>query len=379
MTTDIEKTLELLRKEDEEISLTELYNLSDLLEEEKQMLDTAWSDMAVTTRRRVVKEMVDLAESDVYADFSAVFRRAMDDSDPEVRATAIDGLWENESISLMFDLLKILREDAVEAVRARAAAGLGRFVLAGELGHLSDRGLARIVDALYETVEDRTLGTELRRRAVESIAYSSDERVRGVVNRAIQAPQRKMRVSAVFAMGRSADKYWSETVREYLDSDDPEMRYEAARAAGELEDAGAVESLIELVADTDSEVRQAAIWSLGQIGGKRAKQVLQRLVSHTDPLIAEAAEEAMAMLKLSTGVFDPGSFVDISFDTGEVGVEDESEVYSFDELDQLLSRDPDDSDEDEEDDAYDEENWREPYDDSYDDAYDDGYSEEVEQ
>lgn len=376
MSTDIEKTLELLRKEDEEVSLTELYNLSDLLGEEKDLLDNAWATMDVTTRRRVVRELADLAESDVYADFTAVFRRAVDDPDPEVRAQAIDGLWENENVSLMFKLLEILHEDEVEAVRARAAAGLGRFVLTGELGHLSDRGLSRIVEALYETIEDGRLSTELRRRAVESIAYSSDERVRGVINRAIQAPHRKMRVSAIFAMGRSADKYWCETVREYLESDDAEMRYEAARAAGELEDAGAVDSLTQLVSDTDSEVRQAAIWSLGQIGGKRARRVLERLVTHKDPLIAEAAEEAMAMLKLSAGVFDPGSFVDISFDTGDAGVEDATEIHSFSELDQVLGTPTDENDE--EDDSEDED-WREPYDDAYDDAYDDGYADEVDE
>lgn len=375
MSTDIEKTLESLRSEDEQVSLTELYNLSDLLGEENDLLDDAWADMNVMTRRRVVKELADLAESDVYADFTAVFRRAMDDPDPEVRAQAIDGLWENESVSLMFDLLEVLHEDEVEAVRARAAAGLGRFVLAGELGHLSDRGLSRIVEALYETIEDRRFSTELRRRAVESIAYSSDERVRGVINRAIQAPQRKMKVSAIFAMGRSADKYWSETVREYLESEDVEMRYEAARAAGELEDAGAVDSLIQLVGDSDSEVRQAAIWSLGQIGGKRAKRVLERLINHENPLVAEAAEEAMAMLKLSTGVFDPGSFVDISFDTGDVGVEDATEVHSFSELDQVLGTPTDEDDDDDSEDT----DWREPYDDVYDDAYDDGYAEEVDE
>lgn len=377
MSTDIEKTLESLRDEDERVSLTELYNLSDLLGDEKDMLDDAWGAMNVTTRRRVVKELTDLAESDVYADFTAVFRRAMADPDPEVRAQAIDGLWENESISLMFELLEVLHEDEVEAVRARAAAGLGRFVLAGELGHLSDRGLSRIVEALYETVEDRRSGTELRRRAVESIAYSSDERVRGVINRAIQAPQRKMRVSALFAMGRSADKYWSETVREYLESDDAEMRYEAARAAGELEDSGAVESLIQLVRDSDNEVRQAAIWSLGQIGGKRAKRMLERLLTHKNPLIAEAAEEAMAMLKLSAGVFDPTSFADVSFDTGDVGVEDATEVHSFSELDEVLGP-PTDEEDDEDDDGEDVE-WSEPYDDVYDDVYDDGYADEVDE
>lgn len=372
MKSDIEQTLDTLCSDRDDVSLTELYNLSGLLGEEKETLENAWSDINVTTRRRLVREMADLAENDVYADFRAVFRRAMQDPDAEVRAEAIDGLWEDESVSLMFDLLDVLEEDASEAVRARAAAGLGRFVLAGELGHLSDRGLSRIVEALYEVIEDRTLSTELRRRAVESIAYSSDERIRGVITRAMQAPQRKMRVSAVFAMGRSADSYWRESVREYLESDDPEMRYEAARAAGELEDPAAVEALVALLGDKDSEVRQAAIWSLGQIGGKRAKRTLERLLTHKDPVTAEAAEEALAMLKLGTGVFDPSSFVDVSFDMDDVGVEDALEVESFEELVEYIDEPTDEGDEEDSEDQ-----WGDVYDDAYDDAYDDSYEDDV--
>lgn len=336
MTTELEETLKRLQSRAPTISLTKLYTLSGLLQDEQQLVEEAWIDIEVETRRRIVREMAELAEYDVHADFTAVFRHALHDPDAAVRAEAIDGLWESENVKVMFLLLEILQDDPDEDVRARAAAGLGRFVLAGELGHLSERGTARIVDALYDVIQDRVLSTELRRRAVESIAYSSDERVRGVITRVTQEPNRKMRVSALYAMGRSADPYWRETVRAALRDDDPEMRYEAARAAGELEDPAAIELLIELLEDPDSEVRQAAIWSLGQIGGERAKKALQNVMRHGDPVMVEAAEEAMAMLKLNAGVFDPTSFVDVSFDLEDVGVEDATEVHSYEELDEEL-------------------------------------------
>lgn len=378
MIRDFDQVLEHLLSPDENVSLAKLYSLCDMTREEAERFAAVWSQVNVVKRRRAIKMMAELAEDDVYADFTAVFRHALFDEDAEVRATAIDGLWESESVTLIRPLLHLLHTDPSEQVRARAAAALGRFVLAGELGHLSAERLHTIVEALIGIISDGTLSTELRRRAVESVAYSSDERVRDIIARAYRDPSRKMRVSAVFAMGRSADPYWCEIVEQELESDDPEMRYEAARAAGELGDRRAVDRLIALLSDPDQEVREAAIWSLGEIGGAKARRALEALLRHPDPNMAEAAQEALAMLKVNASVFDPTSFVDLSFDMGHIGVEvdeDEEEAVLFPEemYDFHIVQPPETELEEEE---GEEDEWEEGYGDAYGDAYEEDREEE---
>ncbi len=375
MNREFERALEHLLSPDERISLAMLYHLSAMTDDEQRRFAAVWPRVRPTKRRRAVRMMAELAEDDVYADFTAVVRLALEDEDAEVRAVAVDGLWEDESVSLITPLLRLLHSDPSEAVRARAAAALGRFVLAGELGHLSEKRARTVVEALIRVISDGSLSTELRRRAVESVAYSSDARVRGIIGRAYRDVNRKMRVSAIFAMGRSADPYWCDIVGRELESDDPEMRYEAARAAGELGDKRAVGRLIALLEDDDPEVREVAIWSLGEIGGKRAYRALNALLRHDDPGVVEAAQEALAMLKLNEGLFDPTSFVDLSFDLEHVGVVVDgygSDVALFpEELYDFHIVQPEDDEDEVEDEEWE---WEEGYGDAYGDAYDEDES-----
>ncbi|MDQ7028302.1 MAG: HEAT repeat domain-containing protein [Ardenticatenia bacterium] len=369
MGREFERALEHLLSPEEHISLAMLYHFSAMNEEEQRRFAAVWSRVRVTKRRRAIRMMAELAEDDVYADFTAVFRFALEDEDADVRSVAIDGLWEDESVSLVPRLLHLLQSDPSEAVQARAAAALGRFVLAGELGHWSPMRTHKVVEALIHVISDGSLSTELRRRAVESVAYSSDARVRGIIARAYRDVNRKMRVSAIFAMGRSADPHWYEIVEQEMESDDPEMRYEAARAAGELGDKRAVDQLIALLDDPDPEVREVAIWSLGEIGGQRARRALKALLNHRDPGVVEAAQEALAVSRLNEGIFDPISFVDLSFDLDHVGVVidtswDEAvlfpeELYNF----HVMQPEGDEDDEDQE------WEWQEGYGDAYDEAY----------
>jgi hypothetical protein len=145
----------------------------------------------------------------------------------------------------------------------------------------------------------------VRRRAVESIAYSGQAQVRDIIEMAYCDDEEKMRISAVFAMGRSADPLWHEMVVAELGDPNPEMRYEAARACGELEVLAALSALIGLIeADPDPEVQEMAIWALGRIGGKEARRVLEACCESEDEALRQAAEEALDELDLLGGHFD---------------------------------------------------------------------------
>jgi HEAT repeat protein len=246
-----------------------------------------------------------MAERDIHMDFAAVFRLAMKDTDSQVRAVAIDGLWESEDVRLVPQLAESLTEDQAEEVRVAAAQCLAHFVLLGELQKIRpepfDTACRALLGRLDEADEE---SLEVRRRALESIAYAGLDEVEDLIWAAYGHPEELMRISAVFAMGRSADGQWIKQVMNNLHHPNPAMRYEAARAAGELSAEEAVPDLVELTEDVDVEVQQAALGALGQIGGSQARRTLQRYVTSDDEAVREAARAALRELEFFHGDID---------------------------------------------------------------------------
>jgi HEAT repeat protein len=301
---DLQETLDHIGDESNALSHSRLYMLSDLSPEELQLFSERWSILSTTRRRHVMAALVEIAEANVTVDFNSIFRIGLRDEDAEVRASAIDGLWEDRDPGLVDALLDLLSTDPSILVRAASATGLGRFVLMAELEELEEELGRRVIQALSKVIDDPLEALEPRRRAIEAISYSGEAEVRGFIEAAYCHPVERMRVSAVFAMGRSADPAWSKAVVQELGSENPEMRFEAARACGELELRQAVPALLRLIADPDREVQQVAISALGKIGGREARRALQLCCESEDEVIAAAGDEALSELELSTGMFD---------------------------------------------------------------------------
>lgn len=279
------------------ISVSNLYGLSRAGEEEMQLFGQAWPEVPVERRRRILRLLVELTEASFAVDFNAIFRFCLTDEDEEVREAAIEGLWEEEDEALIAPLMNLLRDDPSARVRAAAASTLGRFVFMGELEELEAELHASVEEALLEVIRSSSEELEVKRRAVEAIAFSSREEVGAIIEDAYYHEQDKMRISAVFAMGRNADPCWSETVIAELASPDAEMRYKAARACGELEISDAVPYLVTLTWDPDREVQEAAIWALGHIGGSEARRILEECYEEGDEFLREAVEEALEYLE----------------------------------------------------------------------------------
>lgn len=293
---DIETVLAHLADAEKRPRLSILYHLSDLGREELLRFQAAWGDLPQERRRWIARNLVDLAEEHFELYYTPIFRWLLGDPDPEVRVQAIEGLWEDEDVTLINPLVRLLREDADEAVRAAAASALGRFVLLGELGEIEAPLAMAVEKALLATIHTPEESVEVRRRAVEAVAYSGEAGIRDVIRNAYYDEDDLMRISAVFAMGRSADRYWRHVVMAELDSEEPAMRFEAARACGELELHEAIPKLAMLAEDEDIEVRQAALWALGRIGGPEARRILLTHIESDVEVIREAAEEALEEL-----------------------------------------------------------------------------------
>lgn len=278
-----------------------LYYLSCLAAEGVARVREVWPCWPVALRRQLITRLVELAEADFEMDFGAVFRLGLEDQDAQVRATAVEGLWEDEDVRLVPLLAAALLEDEAAIVRAAAAESLGRFVLLGELQKIRPGPQTMAYEALLASFQNPGEEMEVRRRVLESLSYVDNETVAGLIRDAYAAPEEKMRVSAVFAMGRSSDVRWARQVRQEFSSPNPELRYEAARASGELQLDEAVPELEELADDADTEVQEATLWALGQIGGEKAREILERYCQAEDEATRSAAEAAMGELEFLHG------------------------------------------------------------------------------
>jgi len=280
-----------------ELSGTKLAELSNLEPEELRSFKSTFSKMPDNIRLSIIRKLVELAEDNIELNFDSIFKYCLSDANPDVRSHAVEGLWENEEISLISPLLKLLASDRSDRVRAVAATALGRYVLLAEHGKLRVTYLDRIRDSLLGIIRDAATTEEVRRRAIEAIAPLSIPEVASEIKLAYNSQNPRLNVSAIFAMGRNCDPAWLPVLLEELGNTDPEIRFEAATALGEIGDELAVTPLLKTAGDPDSEVRMAVIQSLGKIGGTKAKEYLQNLLGSRDTAVRDIARQSLNELK----------------------------------------------------------------------------------
>jgi len=283
------------------LRLSRLPALSDLYGERLNRFCAAYDAYGVEGRRRLLRSLLELAESRFEVNFDAIFRHALNDSDASARAMAVEGLWEDSSPALISPLVGLLRADPSPRARAAAATGLGRFVLAGQLEELDAARQAQILEVLLSTVNLSGEELEVRRRALESAAYAGSPEVADLLEAAYDQEDEEMRLSAVLGMGRTCDKRWESIIVQELESGTGAMRYEAIVACGELGLSDSVFLLGGMIRDPDRQVSEAAIWALGQIGGQPARDLLLDAYEDADEDAQAAIDEALAELAFSSG------------------------------------------------------------------------------
>jgi HEAT repeat protein len=277
----------------ERLSSSEIAALSLASPEDARLFREYWAGTTAERKAAVLGRMLELAEDDPNLEFSPLYLVMLDDEVPAVRAGAVKGLWENEDPSLIRRLMPLMEDDAESSVRAAAAQALGKFVLLAEHGKirvgLRDLLLSRLLGVFQNDRETN----EVRRRALESVAYLSCPEVRQAIMDSYDSPDPSLRSSALFATGRNLAPEWLELLIDELSSDSPEHRFEAVVACGHYEDEQAVPQLIRLTDDPDPEIRLAAITSLGKIGGPDARSRLRELTESADEAVAEMAAQAL--------------------------------------------------------------------------------------
>lgn len=242
-------------------------------------------------------------------DYGDLFVNYLDDEDPRARALAIEGLWTYADPTLIDRLIEMADQDPSPLVRTKAISTLSAFIYQGEMAdyefdwgpmsemmreeELPKEDFERVKTYLLGIYHDEARTLDERRFALEALSFHSDPKIAEMIEEAYHHPERKMKVSAIFAMGRNGKVIWDEIIEHELYSEDQEIQFEAIRAAGQLglENLGA--ELLRLTYADDRDIMLEAIDALGQTGWEGAFERLDELTSHPDAEVAEVAEDAL--------------------------------------------------------------------------------------
>lgn len=304
---------------------------SDIAPLELKTLMDVWSRVKPDRKLSLLEGLQSLAESDTLVSFDDFARSILGDPNASVRVHAIRLLGECDDAKLIPAYLELLKNDPDANVRAEAADALNLFVDLGELEEITEEAYGEVKAALLESARSGK-ETRLRRRALESLGWSSDPEVVELVESAFGQEDMDWKVSALVAMGRSADERWEDRVLRSLLDDNDRIRKAAAQSAGLLSLKSARLPLLRLLEnEEDGDVMTAAIWSLSQIGGEDVQTYLETLLDQTeDEDLIEFLEEALDNLAFTE---DLERFELMSFDPDEI--EDLEELEDLEDLEQL--------------------------------------------
>lgn len=312
---NVDDAIAALQDDPERLDLPIVHGLSDMTDTGIASFQPVWNQLKPEQRHRLLTHLVDVCEMNFEFDYRALGHFALQDNNSDVRAAAIDLLWEDEAPSLLRQLLHLSQWDTSETVRAAATREMGRFVLLAEYGKLNADLSESVRDIALQIWNNPGESSIVRRRALEAISNSSHESLPDVIFEAYNSSERDLIISAVYAMGKSCDERWTSQVLKELTNDDPEIRFEASRASGELEIAAAIPTLTRIAQHDEREIREVAIEALGEIGGPKALKSLEALLeSAEDEIIEEAIEDAIANASLGDilpdmlGDLDPEAF-----------------------------------------------------------------------
>ena len=305
---------------------------SDMDPASLRLLLEAWPRISLTRKRTLLDELDALLDEDTIVSFDDFARALLADPDAPMRAGAMRLLAECEDVKLVPIYEKIIASDPNPEARAAAAQALNLFADLGELDEIPEAAHHRAEDALLAASRDDD--ADVRRRALESLGYSSREEVSALIEAAIDREDPDWQVSALVAMGRSSGEHWAEPIIRMMLSVDRDVRLAAVKAAGELMQPAARLPLLRMLDEEDDpEIFSAVIWSLSQVGGEDVRTYLENLLDKTeeDDEI-EFIEDALANLAFNEDLD--------KFDL--LAVDPDEDLVELEELDELEELEEDD-------------------------------------
>jgi len=256
---------------------------SDISEEGFKAVRKVWFQVATERKVALLSDLELAMESDSLLSFDTLAKFALEDSEPNVRSLGISLLWESDDPVYLDTLVKVLSSDPSDLVQVSAAAGLGRFVLMGELDEIPQRLHDLAVSSLHEKQASNP-SKDVQQEILKSLAYTGSPEVNRQIKQAYSDPDTTWKLTAVIAMGRTADDRWESEILKDMESMITAIQNEAVKAAGEIELESARLPLLDMLDSgiTDLELRLHVIWALARIGGEDVKETLQAVLDESD-------------------------------------------------------------------------------------------------
>jgi HEAT repeat protein len=259
-----------------------LQYFSDIDPASLSLLLEAWQRVKPARKRSLLDQLYATFAEETIVSYDDLARALLDDPEAIVRTRAIRLLAECDDPKLVSVYARMIETDEDTTTRAEAATALGQFVMLGEMEEIPENAHRKAEEALLRAANNQT-DAEVRRRAIESLGFSSRPEVPTLIEAAFRRSDHDWRASAVFAMGRSGDDRWQDQITSMILSDDDRERLAAVQAAGELGLALARPVLIHMLEDEENDdIVGAAIWSLSLIGGEDARTYIESLLDLTD-------------------------------------------------------------------------------------------------
>jgi len=260
-----------------------LLQFSDLVPEDLESLLDVWPRISLDRKIHLLEQLNALADINTLVSFDDLGRALLEDADAPVRKHAVRLLVECDDRRLIPSFIEILTNDPENTVRAEVASTLGLFVHLGELNRIPTESKQMVEDILLTVTNADNEEPNIRRRALESLGFSSRMEIPTLIQSAFEREDPDWRASALFAMGRTIDDNWGGHVLQMLGAENRRTRLAAVQAAGELGLKSAGPLLLDMLEEEfDDAVAGAAIWSLSQIGGEDARLYLENLLDKMD-------------------------------------------------------------------------------------------------
>ncbi len=289
--------LKELADTEEPLKYSRLLQLSGLSSEELADFKPEWSSVPGARKHEILAKLVELSENNLEFDFSGVFRVSLDDTDEHVREKATLGLWESDDRAVIRPLISLLNDDPSAKVRAAAGLTLRKFAALAQSRKLLPRDAERVQQALIAAISRDAEDLEVRRRAIEAVAYFEHPEIDDIIREAYASDNPRLKQSSLYAMGQSSNAEWLTIVIEETKNEDPAIRYEAVTACGLLGEESNVPHLVHLIQDEDLQVQLAALKALGEIGGPLAKRALQQSIKMGEEALNEVARDALTSIE----------------------------------------------------------------------------------
>lgn len=264
-----------------------------------------------------LKTLQDIPPWDWPQDAGEMFLRTLHDGEADATERLIAAELGGNLTVINDDLAAVLMaivESGVEAedLRCKAAISLGPVLEQADTFGFEDPDDVPITEQTFHTIQklfrtlymDAAIPKHVRRRILEAAVRSPLEWHRDAVRAAYQSDDEDWRLTAVFGMHYVGG--FDEQIIEALGDANPDIHYEAVCAAGNQAVAAAWSHISALITskETEKPLLLAAIDAVAGVRPKEAGIILVDLVDSEDDDIAEAANEAIVMAEVYSGLED---------------------------------------------------------------------------